>query len=150
MMKKDELKASLSRLGGELICPAGIFIRDQKVLWGLRHYKADKWKDISVLTCPGGRCDRGETIEQTLRREVAEEIGITDFNMIEHLKDIARAKQGDIVPLFLCNTNQSPKLMEPYKFSEWKWFSLNNLPENFINKEGREIVVNLLTAKARM
>jgi hypothetical protein len=31
------------------------------------------------------------------------------------------AKEGDIVPMFFCTTNQDAKLMEPEKFSEWCW-----------------------------
>lgn len=88
---------------------------------GHRHYTPDKWKKISVWTVPGGRCDEGEKIEETLRREVREETGITDLEIIEYLGQVSGAKDGDIVPIFACKTLQEPTLMEPEKFSEWSW-----------------------------
>ncbi|MBI5798077.1 NUDIX hydrolase [Candidatus Woesearchaeota archaeon] len=131
----------LAQKGTEKTCPTAVFLKEGKVLSGLRHYTPDKWKAISVWTFPGGRCDAGETIEQTLRREVAEEINITDFQITKYLGTFPGAKEGDLVPAFLCTTMQSPKLMEPEKFSEWKWFPAKKLPENFINPHVRSYLL---------
>lgn len=144
---KDRLGENLVRLGNEFTCPAAVFIRDHKVLFGFRNYTPDKWKKISVWTCPGGRCDKGETVEQTLRREVAEEIGISEFEFLDYLGDVAGAKEGDTVPIFLCDTNRSPKLMEPNKFSEWRWFSLEEFPETFINEDVKRAILPLLALR---
>lgn len=133
----------LSQLGNESICPVAILIKDGKILCGLRHYKADKWKEISVWTCPGGKCDEGEIIEEALRRETAEETGITEFNILEYVEEVPGAAEGDIVPVFICETSQSPVLMEPEKFSEWKWFLPNKIPDNFINDKVRKIIMSL-------
>ena len=35
--------------------------------------------------------------------------------------EVPGAKEGDIVLMFYCTTKQEAKLMEPEKFSEWKW-----------------------------
>ncbi len=144
-MAKEINKAleKLYQLGNETICPVAILIKDGKILCGLRHYKADEWKDISVWTCPGGRCDTGETIEETLRRETAEETGITEFKILDYIREVPGAEEGDIVPVFACVTSQSPVLMEPEKFSEWRWFSPKDIPENFINNEVRKIIISL-------
>lgn len=142
--KINVMQQKLATTGNDTTCPVAIIIRDEKVLCGHRHYTPDKWKAISVWTLPGGRCDEGETVEQTLRREVAEETGITDLVVKEYLNDIPGAKEGDKVPLFLCSTNQEAQLMEPEKFSEWKWFSKENLPGTFINAHAREKIVSLL------
>lgn len=118
------LKTQLSKTGNNTVCPIAIIVRDQKILLGLRNYTPDKWKAISVWTTPGGRCDIGETIEATLRREVREEIGISDLNIIEFIGEIPGAKKDDFVPVFYCTTNEKPRLMEPEKFSEWKWIPI--------------------------
>jgi hypothetical protein len=43
------------------------------------------------------------------------------------------AKEGDIVYGFGCRTDEEPRLMEPEKFSEWRWIALSEIPTNFIN-----------------
>lgn len=71
----------LAKIGDEKKCPVAIIVRNRAILLGMRNYTPDKWKEISVWTTPGGRCDFGETLEQTLRREVQEEVGITEFQI---------------------------------------------------------------------
>lgn len=114
------------------------------MLIGLRHYTPDKWKTVSVWTCPGGRCDEGEMVETTLRREVEEETGITDLEIIDYIGQVDGAKQGDLVPLFLCKTKQEARIMEPHKFSEWRWVAGDEFPENFINPHIQGLITKLL------
>lgn len=125
------------------ICTAGIFVRDGKVLLGLRNYEAKHFTDGDFWTTPGGRCDEGEEIETTLRREVEEEIGVKNFEIKEKLGVVPGAKEGDRVHVFLCETTEDEKLMEPEKFKEWKWFEVNEIPENFINLDILKIIENL-------
>jgi 8-oxo-dGTP diphosphatase len=138
------LQEKLSQPGNERLCPVAVFIDDGRILVGLRNYTPDKWKAVSVWTCPGGRCDDGEKDEKTVRREVREEIGITDFEIMKYMGEVPGGKEGDIVPLFLCRTSQSPKLMEPEKFSEWKWISVKELPENYINNDAKKVIEEFL------
>ncbi len=134
----------LNLIGDVTKCPTAIIIKDDKVLMGHRHYTPDKWKTISVWTCPGGRCDEGETIETTLRREVEEETGITQLEIEEYLGEVPGAQDGDFVPLFLCSTEQDAELIEPHKFSEWAWFSKDEIPDSYINQDALKIVYDLL------
>lgn len=138
------MKEILSTLGNAQICPVGLFVDDKKILLGFRHYTAGKWKSISVWTVPGGRCEEGELVEDTLRREVSEEIGITDFKILNYLGEIPGAKEGDRVLLFSCATTQVPRLMEPNKFSEWRWFGVKEIPENIINPLAIPVIIDLL------
>ncbi len=111
----------LSRIGNETACPIAVLMRNGSILCGNRNYTADKWKDISVWTIPGGRSDPGETIGTTLRREVEEEVGITEFAIVNFIGEVPGAKEGDSVYIFFCTTEQDAQLMEPEKFSAWLW-----------------------------
>jgi 8-oxo-dGTP pyrophosphatase MutT (NUDIX family) len=148
------LEQQLKRQGNPLLCPSAVIVKNDCVLMGLRHYRPDKWKKISVWTMPGGRWDEGDaTLEHTLRREVAEETGITDLKILEYIGEAEGAKEGDFVPLFYCTTSEEPKLMEPDKFSEWRWFSIEDyisgIPEDCINKVARKKVRGFLQARQR-
>lgn len=135
-----KLEEYLNKVGSNKMCPVVFIFRDNKLLIGLRNYTPDKWKKISVWTAPGGRCDDGETLEKTVRREAAEEVGITDMKIIDYLGTVPGAKEGDIVFVFKAETNQEPKLMEPEKFSEWKWCAITEIPENFINPASLKLI----------
>lgn len=121
MVDSGRMIKPLSKIGDVRTCPAAVVVRDRTILLGFRNYTADKWKDISVWTIPGGRCEIDETVEQTLRREVEEEIGVNDLQVHDYIGEIPGAKEGDIVHLFYCTTKQEPMLKEPEKFSEWRW-----------------------------
>ncbi len=137
-VSKAELERELAKIGSVLICPVAVIVRDGRVLMGLRHYTADKWKEVSVWTIPGGRCDPGELVGVALRREVREEIGVTELEIVSYGGTVAGAKPGDMVPIFVCQTGQEPQLLEPGKFSDWRWFDEQELPDSFINAAALE------------
>ena len=115
------MEEKLKEIGNELMCPIAIMLRGNDFLTGYRNYTPDKWKTISVWTAPGGRCEKGETLKEALRREVFEEVGITQFDILEYLGQMPGGKEGDIVEVFLCKTEEDYILKEPEKFSEWRW-----------------------------
>jgi len=135
----------LQKEGNAQCCPVAAIVRNGTILIGLRHYTPDKWKAISVWTLPGGRCDVGETIEQTLRREVAEETAICSLTIDKFLGEVPGAKDGDRVPVFLCSASEEPVVVEIEKFSEWKWCPITELPDNFINPHAKELILKEYT-----
>lgn len=137
---KVGLNSALKKKGDNKDVPVAFIFKGDKLLIGLRNYTPDKWKKISVWTAPGGRCDDGETLETTLRREVAEEVGINDLKITKYLGSVPGAKEGDIVFVFKAETSQEPKLMEPEKFTEWKWCKVSEIPSNFINPESLKLI----------
>ncbi len=129
------MEEKLKEIGGTNKCPVAILTRDNHILFGLRNYTNDK----SVWVIPGGRCKEGETLEEALRREVYEEVGISDLNIIKFAGEASGSTSGDVVPVFFCTTEQDYKLMEPEKFSEWRW-----VPKDEYIIEGKYSGFNLL------
>lgn len=127
----------LQKSANPSLCTAGAIIKDGKILLGIRNYTPDKCKVVSVWTTPGGRCDEGETVEAAFRREVKEEVNIDDLIIEDFIGEVPGAKQGDLVFIFHCTTKQDYALMEPEKFSEWKWIPLEEYflgePYNIMN-----------------
>jgi len=123
-----------------------IILKDNNILLGKRIESntlgGGSW------TCPGGKPEFGENIINAVKRETEEETGIkvNELKLASVSNDIA---YGDhFVTLgFVCNNfDGQPKIMEPNKITEWKWFSMNELPkplflpsEKLINnyKEGK-------------
>lgn len=130
----------LEIVGTPSVCVAACILRDDRLLIGLRHYTPDKWKQISIWTTPGGRCEAGEKVEDALRRETAEEVGVTEMEITDFLGAVPGAMPGDTLYVFICRTAQEPRLMEPQKFSEWRWETVASVPENFINPAALELI----------
>ena len=125
-----------------------VMTRNKHILLGLRHYTKAKWEDRSVWTLAGGATDSGETYEMALRREVQEETGIRDFKIVAYVGPIQGAQPHITCHLFQCTTESDPTLVEPDKFSEWRWVPFQEYYEdsqyrNF-NEPGRIFIVKYL------
>jgi 8-oxo-dGTP pyrophosphatase MutT (NUDIX family) len=129
---KNIHKDKLCELGDGILCPIAIIEKEGKILTGLRHYKLQDTDTLSVWTLPGGRSEIGETIEQTLRREVLEEVGINELYIQDFVGQIPGSSDGDNVYIFHCTTDQESTLMEPEKFSEWRWVPIKEYIESEI------------------
>lgn len=149
------MQETLQRVGDRLCAAAGVFVRDGQILLGRRHYTAKEWMDKTVWTIPGGRCEAGETIEQALRRETYEEVGIRDFAIDSFIADAPAAPGSDVQHLYMfrCTTEEDATLMEPEKFSQWRWVPLDEYmsdPQYLgFNEPARELIVNFLRSQDR-
>ncbi len=124
-----EYLRSKFKLTPEQLCVFALIRKDNEILMGLREYIKNK----PVWTYPGGRGKLNETIIDTLKREILEEIGISDIEPIKVIGQKDGVKKDDRVYFIECKISSDPKLMEPEKFKEWKWFPLDQLPDNLID-----------------
>ena len=108
----------------------GVFIRkDGKILLGKRigKHATNTWSPS------GGHLEFGETPEQAAIRETLEETGleITNIKSGPYTNDIYLDEGKHYITLMFVADWKSgePKILEPDKWEQWDWFSLDNLPQ---------------------
>lgn len=90
---------------------------------------------------PGGHLERFESMEQAARRELLEETGMRVPKLV--FANIINEKS--ITPHFLhigfyaSSARGKPRLREPMKCHEWKWFELDSLPRNILQSHAKQI-----------
>lgn len=110
-------------------CGAFILNKEGKVLLQQRNKEPEK----GYWSIPGGKLEWMETFEDAVKREIKEECDIDIkieklLGICDHI--VKNENQHWVSPSFLCKiTNGEPKIMEPTKHTDMKWFSLNELPE---------------------
>ena len=105
--------------GKYLLAKRGVNCRDEHGMWD----------------CGGGGLEFGDTVLNTLQKEIAEEY-CTDIISSEFLgyRDVHREHNGKkthwVALDFLVQVDpKEVKNGEPHKFSDIKWFTLENLPK---------------------
>jgi 8-oxo-dGTP diphosphatase len=85
--------------------------------------------------CGGGGIELGDTIEQTLKKEISEEYGVevTDYEFLG-VRDVHREQKGAkthwvSIDYRVQLDRTKVRNGEPHKFEEIGWFSLDALPE---------------------
>lgn len=109
------------------VCAAGILFKDDKILLGKRSANLKFYPDIWDII--GGHCKNNETPEQTLSRELKEEIGVTPIRLI-HIAVLHDPKpdiHGDYEYNIYLVTGWigSPKNLSPNEHAELGWFEIN-------------------------
>ena len=114
---------------------ACIIIKDNKILLGHRSanrtdtggiHEPDTW------TLPGGKQEFDETIQECAVRETKEEcnLDVSDIKVLTTCDDIAPDKHFVTITTMANHHSGNPVVMEPTKEDEWKWFDIDNLPDN--------------------
>jgi len=94
-----------------------------------------KSPEANFWSIPGGTVEMFETIEDTLIREIKEELGV-DIQIIKLLgitnHILENEKTHWVSPAFLVQIigNQIPYNVESDSHHDLKWFSINDLPHN--------------------
>ena len=131
----------------------GVMILDgNKVLLGHRTtnkkdtggiYETDCW------TLPGGKQEYEETIFEGAKREVKEEtnLNIDDLVIFGAADDIQPDRHYITMHVIAKAFSGEPKVMEPDKEDEWRWFPLNDLPNNLYSPSQKFIEAYLESIK---
>lgn len=99
---------------------------------------------------PGGHLEFGEAIFETAKRETKEETGldISKFELISVADELRYIKTDNKHYLNIGIRGKyaggEPKVCEPNKCKEWRWFSLDDLPEKML--EGTQLIIRNLKA----
>jgi len=116
-----------------LLVGAGAIIhKDRKILLQRR-------ADNGAWAIHGGSLELGETVEETVKRELKEEIGITPTKLTLY-KIFSGEDMHAIYPngdeaycvnvVFLCEEYEGELKKDDYEVTELKWFDVDNLPED--------------------
>ena len=92
------------------------------------------YMDGKYDTACSGHLEKGESLSMALIREAKEEIDLEIKEEDLQLVSIIHPYQEDYINVFF-TTNKYvgiPKIMEPNKCDDLKWFDINKLPENII------------------
>lgn len=107
-------------------CAAGILIKNNKILLGKRSGDRTFYPDVWDII--GGHCKDNETPEQTVSRELKEEIGVTPVNLI-HVAVLHESEpaMGDYEYTIYVVTEWigSPQNLAPEEHSELLWVEID-------------------------
>ena len=124
---------------------SAIIIDNNKILLG---HRSKNKKDTGGIvgrdtwSLPGGKQEYDETIIECAIRETKEEcnLDIVEPKIIYASDDIAPDRHFVTITTIASNYSGEVKVMEPDKEDEWKWFDINNLPDNLYPPSKQGIV----------
>jgi mutator protein MutT len=124
LARLTERLAGIEQRSAQLTIVAAALIRDGTVLIGCRNHPAElagRWE------FPGGKCERGETPQAALVREIAEELGAR----IEVGPELSRQQLPDGAVLILLEARLAAGSPEPraLEHRELRWVAAGELAE---------------------
>lgn len=105
------------------VCALGILFRNGKILLGKRAKHRTSYPNVWDMI--GGHCESGETLEQTLIRELQEEIGVTPIQF-ERIQSLYDSNNDHTYHIFVVTDwKGEPECLQPEEHSMIEWFGIN-------------------------
>jgi 8-oxo-dGTP diphosphatase len=143
-MKKKRTGKDYIGVGG------GILILNKKGEALLMKRGKHATNEVGYWTQPGGTVEFGEKAADGLKREIKEELDIevNIWGYLPHVDHIIKKEnQHWVAVIFLASVRSGmPKIMEPHKCAEIRWFDLKKLPKK-LTKSTSEPIKNYLKGK---
>jgi ADP-ribose pyrophosphatase YjhB (NUDIX family) len=111
-------------------------IENNKILLGLRNPNKEKasseLQGQGTWTMPGGKVEFMEKLVDAAKRELEEETSLkaTKLDILCISDDMTDTAHYVTVGFMVKEYSGEVKIMEPETIIDWKWFDLNELPEN--------------------
>ncbi|MFT5275872.1 MAG: 8-oxo-dGTP diphosphatase [Saprospiraceae bacterium] len=102
-------------------CVSFILIKDNAIL--IEQRRLDKENDPGLFAIPGGHCEAGETHEQTLQRELKEELGILSLGHEYVCSLIHPGDEEQIIHYYLVKQWEGD--IQCYEATEMHWVPIN-------------------------
>jgi 8-oxo-dGTP diphosphatase len=123
---------------GDVRVGIGVMIlKEGRVLLGYR--TASHGKNTWIM--PGGHLEFGESFRDCAIRETKEETGldVEPERVFSVSNDISYGKHYVTIGIMAKYVSGEPKVMEPDKYREWKWFSLEELPSDLSDYNKKQL-----------
>lgn len=125
-----------------------LVVKNGKLLLGLRKnvFGHNTWG------LPGGHLEANESIEKCAERELKEETGIrckifVINNIVNQIQDNGKYRLQ--IGVEAINFKGKPKVLEPEKCYELKWFEFKKLPKNVVKEHKEQIKLFLKSKKLK-
>ena len=91
-----------------------------------------------------GHLEKGESVSMALVREAKEEIGIDINEKDLRFVELIHSYKEDYINMFFTTKKYSgtPKIMEPDKCDDLRWFDIENLPDNIFPRI-KNVLINI-------
>jgi len=113
-----------------------LILRRGKQMLLIRRYQTGYLDGFYSL--PAGHLDGGEPATKAAIRETAEEVGAEvrsgDIRLVHTMHRVAASRDHERVDLFFETTRWAgePRIMEPHKCDDLRWFDVAKLPKNIV------------------
>ena len=105
------------------VCALGILFKNGEILLGKRAKHRTSYPNVWDMI--GGHCKSGETLEQTLIRELQEEIGVTPIQF-KHITTLFDSNNDHTYHVFVVTDwKGEPDSLQPEEHSLIGWFGIN-------------------------